>query len=55
MGDKQSLPQVSKMLIFKLQVGKVFLKQTIGRQSVISPFPYIYIIFIFIKENKKCS
>ena len=35
---------MSKVLIFKLQVEKVFLEQTIGQQSVISPFLlYIYI------------
>ena len=35
---------MSKVLIFKLQVEKVFLEQTIGQQSVISHFLlYIYI------------
>ena len=35
---------MNKVLIFKLHVGKVFLEQTIGQQSVISPFLlYIYI------------
>ena len=31
MGDKWSLPQVGKVLIFKPYVGKMFFKQTIGK------------------------
>ena len=38
MGDKRSLPQMGKVLIFKTQVGKVFLGQTTSRQSVIFPY-----------------
>ena len=39
-GDKQNLPQIDKVLIFKSQVCKVFFffGQTTGGQSVISPF-----------------
>ena len=35
--DKQSLPHISKVQIFKLQAGKVLFKQIIGEQSIISP------------------
>ena len=35
--DKQSLPQINKVPIFKSQVGKVFFGQITCEQSVISP------------------
>ena len=39
---------MSKVLIFKLQVEKVFLEQTIGQQSVISPFLLYIYIYIYM-------
>ena len=39
--DKQSFPQVGKVLIFKLQVCKVFFGQITGGQIVISTYFYL--------------
>lgn len=37
MENKQSLPKVGKVSIFKLQLDKIFFKQITSDQSVISP------------------